>query len=93
MGGLFIFRKVAVLMKWLADFIQLGALGVVCLGLLFVLWKQLERYAKVIENNTKAMTRMVDSNDSLKEVLDKQGVMMMQQNFLFQQMILKKGSD
>jgi hypothetical protein len=80
-------------MKWLADFAQLGPLAVVCLGLLFVVWKQSERYAKVIENNTKAMTRMADSNDSLKAVLDKQGVMLTQQNFLFQQMILKKGCD
>jgi hypothetical protein len=93
MIGLFYFNlKGGGFMKWLADFIQLGPLAVVCLGLLFVVRDQNKRYAKVIENNTEAMTRMADSNDSLKDVLDKQGVMLTQQNFLFQQMILKKGS-
>ncbi|MGD9156314.1 MAG: hypothetical protein PVG90_12560 [Bacillota bacterium] len=86
-------------MKWLADFAQLGPLAVVCLGLLFVVWKQFDRYAKVIENNTKAMTRMADSFDRFKdvlnkqgEVLDKQGVMLTQQNFLFQQLLAREGN-
>jgi hypothetical protein len=87
-------------MKWLADFAQLGPLAVVCLGLLFVVWKQFDRYAKVIENNTQAMTKMVDSFDGFKDVLnkqgdalDKQGVMLTQQNFLFQQMLAKRGGE
>jgi hypothetical protein len=95
---------VAVALEWLSKLAELGATAVVCVGLIYLLREQSkqhakeieksnERYASVIENNTKAMTRMADSNDSLREVLDKQGVMLTQQNFLFQQMMLKKGSD
>jgi hypothetical protein len=91
-------------LEWLSKLAELGGTVVVCVGLIYLLWEQgkqhakeieksNERYASVIENNTKAMTKMADSNDSLKEVLDKQGVMLTQQNFLFQQMMLKKGSD
>lgn len=77
-------------MEWVAKLAELGALAVVCVGLLYVNWKQGERYAKVIEDNTKAMTEVAVSNDALKDVLDKQGVMLTQQNFLFQQMCMMK---
>jgi len=77
-------------MEWLAHLSELGGLAVVCIGLIYVNWRQGERYAKVIEGNTKAMTEVADSNSALKDVLDKQGVMLTQQNFLFQQMIMKK---
>ena len=88
-------------MEWLSKLAELGGTAVVCVGLIYLLWdqgkqhakeieKSNERYASVIENNTKAMTKMADSNDSLKEVLDKQGVMLTQQNFLFQMYLKNK---
>jgi len=87
-------------MDWLSKFIELGPLGVVCIALIFVVWKITDKYVKVIEANTEAMTRVADSTEELKEsnkalasVLDKQGVMLTQQNFLFQQMCMSLGKE
>ena len=89
-----------VIVEWLSKFGDLGGTAVLAIGILFILWKSIERYPKVIEDNTKAMTKVADSNTALKEaienqtdLLEKQGVMYQQNQNFMMQIIAQRGVD